>query len=281
METLFRNSRIKLSQGLLFWREVGEGIPVIFLHGSWNEGSQWVPVMESFSREFHCFTPDLLGFGESDIPDIHYSIDLQVECLAEFLQALKLENVYLVGHSLGGWIAASYALKYPENIKGLVLLAPEGVGTEVSEKHLKQMQTLLKRSEFMFALLRLLRPLAKLVGWEINVNEEWKLRRKIEEYPTACELLFQRQNPEIHAEYLETRLHFMQAPVFVLQGGKDSQEALKSSQAYAQLIPGASLKTIAHGENDLPQKCSGVVSEEISDFIKSQNHQESWVVIGE
>ncbi|NJL60815.1 MAG: alpha/beta hydrolase [Methylacidiphilales bacterium] len=269
METLFRNSRIKLSQGLLFWREVGEGIPVIFLHGSWNEGSQWVPVMELFSREFHCFTPDLLGFGESDIPDIHYSIDLQVECLAEFLQALKLENVYLVGHSLGGWVAASYALKYPENVRGLVLLAPEGVGNEVAEKHLKQMQTILQRSEFMFALLRLLRPLAKLFGWKINVDEEWKLRRKIEEYPTACELLFQRQNQEIHAEYLETRLHFMQAPVLILQGGKDSQEALKASQVYAQLIPGASLKTIAHGENDLPQQCRAIVAEEIRDFIKS------------
>ena len=44
-----------------------------------------------------------------------------------FLQAVKLEKVYLVGHSLGGWIAASYALKYPEKIDGLVLLAPEGV----------------------------------------------------------------------------------------------------------------------------------------------------------
>ncbi|MEA5569655.1 alpha/beta hydrolase [Calothrix sp. UHCC 0171] len=269
METLFRNSRIKLSQGLLFWREVGEGIPVIFLHGSWNEGSQWVPIMESLSREFHCLTPDLLGFGESEIPDIHYSIDLQVECLAEFLQALRLENVYLVGHSLGGWVAASYALKYPDNVKGLVLLAPEGVATEVTEKHLKQMRNLLQRSEFMFALLRLLRPIAKLFGWQINVNEEWKLRRQIEEYPTACELLYQRQKAEIYAEYLETRLHLLQAPSIILQGGKDSPEALAASQVYAKSIPGANFQTIAHGENNLPEKCSLVVAEEIRDFIKS------------
>jgi pimeloyl-ACP methyl ester carboxylesterase len=274
METLFRNSRIKLSQGLLFWREVGEGIPVIFLHGSWNEGSQWVPVMELLSLDFHCFTPDLLGFGESDIPDIHYSIDLQVEYLGEFLQSLKLESVYLVGHSLGGWVAASYALKYPENVRGLVLLAPEGAATEAKEKHLQQMQNLLQRSEFTFTLLRLLRPIAKLFGWKINVNEEWKLRRKIDEFPTACELLYQRQKPEIYAEYLETRLHFMQPPVLILQGSKDSQEALGVSQVYAQLIPKASFKNIAHGENDLPQKFSGVVSEEIRDFIKSKNNRE-------
>ena len=114
MNFLFRNSRIKLNQGILFWREVGTGIPMIFLHGAWNDGSEWVSTMELLAENIHCFSPDLLGFGESANPNIHHSIDLQVECLADFLEALKLEKVYLVGNSLGGWIAASYALKYPE-----------------------------------------------------------------------------------------------------------------------------------------------------------------------
>jgi pimeloyl-ACP methyl ester carboxylesterase len=268
METLFRNSRRKLSQGLLFWREVGEGIPVVFLHGTWSDGSQWVPIMESLSRDFHCFTPDLLGFGESEFPDIHYSIDLQVECLAEFLQALRLEKVYLVGHSLGGWIAASYALKYPERACGLVLLAPEGVATEGTDKRLKRMQTILQRSELMFGILRLLRPIAKVFGWEIKVEDDWRTRLIMEQYPTACELLFERQNPEIHAEMLESRLHFMSIPVMVLQGGKDSPEACATSKAYVQLIPGANLKMIAHGGNDLPESCAAIIANDIRDFIK-------------
>lgn len=114
MNILFRNSRRKLSQGVLFWREVATGIPAIFLHGAWNDGSEWVSVMELLANDIHCFTPDLLGFGESAHPNVHHTIDLQVECLADFIEALKLEKVYLVGNSLGGWIAASYTLKYPE-----------------------------------------------------------------------------------------------------------------------------------------------------------------------
>ncbi|MER3588832.1 MAG: alpha/beta hydrolase, partial [Mastigocladus sp. ERB_26_1] len=47
MNNLFRNSRRKLSQGLLFWREIGNGIPVVFLHGAWNDSSEWVAIMES------------------------------------------------------------------------------------------------------------------------------------------------------------------------------------------------------------------------------------------
>ncbi len=269
METLFRNSRRKLAHGLLFWREVGAGLPIIFLHGTWSDGSQWVPTMELLSHEFHCLTPDLLGFGESEIPDIHYSIDLQVDCLAEFIDTLKLEKVYLVGHSLGGWIAASYALKYPGRTPGVVLLAPEGVATEGTDKRLKQMQRILQRSELMFALLRFFRPLAKIFGWEIKVKEEWKQRLVMEQYPTACELLFERQIPEIHAELLETRLCVMTSPLLILQGGKDTQEASATSQAYAQLAPGANLKVIAHGDNDLAQSCTEVVAEEIRDFIKS------------
>jgi pimeloyl-ACP methyl ester carboxylesterase len=269
MEILFRNSRRKLTQGLLFWREVGAGLPIIFLHGTWNEGSQWVSTMELLSREFHCLTPDLLGFGESETPDIHYSIDLQVECLAEFIDTLRLEHVYLVGHSLGGWIAASYALKYPEKTLGVVLLAPEGVAIEGTDKRLKQMQGILQRSELMFAILRFLRPIAKVFGWEIKVEEEWKQRLIMEQYPTACELLFQRQIPEIHAELLETRLSVMTSPLLILQGGKDTEEASATSQAYAQLAPGADLKIIAHGDNNLAQFCTGVVVEEIRDFIKS------------
>lgn len=276
MDSLFRNSRRKLSQGLVFWREVGQGSNIIFLHGSWNEGSQWVPVMESLSHDYHCLAPDLLGFGESEIPDIHYSVDVQVECLAEFLLALKLERVYLVGDTLGAWIAASYALKYPERVLGLILVSPEGVATSSTDKRLKQMKSILQRSELAFALLKLIRPIAKMFGKEIKVQEEWRQRLIMDQYPTACELLFQRQLPEVRAELLENRLAFLVVPVLILQGGKDTQEAIAMSNTYAELIPGASINTIAHGEQNLPHFCSSAVAEQIRDFIKTR--KVNWAV---
>ena len=76
-----RNSRIKLSQGLLFWREVGQGSAIVFLHGSWKDSSQWLPVMQQLSKHCHCFAPDLLGFGESEVVKGRCSIALQVECI--------------------------------------------------------------------------------------------------------------------------------------------------------------------------------------------------------
>jgi pimeloyl-ACP methyl ester carboxylesterase len=275
MDTLFHNSRRKLSQGLLFWREAGKGTPVILLHGAWNDSSQWVSVIDSLSCNFHCFAPDLLGFGESENPNIHYSIDLQVECLAELLQALKLEKVYLVGHSLGGWIAASYALKYPEQVNGLVLLSPEGVKIAGQEKYWHKMQRLAKFSPFVFKLLKLLRPLTKILGLDAKIQQYLQLHKLMLQYPTACQLLFQRQQPELEAELLENRLHLIEIPTLILQGGKDTPDAIAKSQTYAQLISKVELKMISHAEKDILESCVGVVTEDIQEYIKERC---SWVI---
>jgi pimeloyl-ACP methyl ester carboxylesterase len=271
MDTLFRNSRRKLSQGLLFWREAGEGIAVIFLHGAWEDSSQWLSVMETLSENFHCFAPDLLGFGESEGPKIHYSIDLQVECIAEFVQALKLEKVYLVGHSLGGWIAASYALKYAEQVRGLVLLAPEGVEVEGQKKYWQNMRQLINRSPLFYKLLRSLRPLTKILGFSEKIEKDWQTRQELLQYPTACQLLFQRQQPEIEAELLQNQLHLMEVPVLILQGGQDLLDAVVKSQTYTQLTPKVEFKMIPHAGNDLPKSCAGIVAGDIKDFIKQLN----------
>jgi pimeloyl-ACP methyl ester carboxylesterase len=269
MNILFRNSRRKLSQGVLFWREVGAGIPVIFLHGAWNDGSEWVSTMELLAENTHCFTPDLLGFGESASPNVHHSIDLQVECLADFLQALKLEKVYLVGNSLGGWIAASYALKYPEQIYGLILLAPEGVAAAGQKQEWQKRRRLFNYSPLIIKFLRLIMPLMKIIGWEERIARDLELRKTLLESPTACQLLFNRKQPEIEAELLEKHLPEIKVPCLILQGGQDTEIALSRSNTYARLIPDVQLQMIAHGEGNLPAGCVGVIAENIRDFIGS------------
>lgn len=194
MNILFRNSRRKLSQGILFWREVGTGIPIVFLHSAWNDGSEWVSIMELLADHVHCFALDLLGFGESTNPNIHHSIDLQVECLADFLEALKLEKVYLVGNSLGGWIAASYAVKYPEKIYGLILLSPEGVAAPGQEQYWEKRRRLFNCPPWIIKFLRLVIPLIKLIGWSEKITKDLELRKTLLDYPTASHLLFNRKN---------------------------------------------------------------------------------------
>lgn len=267
MPCRFSNSRIRLSQGQLFWREAGQGQTLVFLHGASHDSSQWLPLLERLSRDRHCLAPDLLGFGDSERPDVHYSIQLQVECLAEYLAALHLENVVLVGHSLGGWVAASYALQHKQQVQGLILFSPLGVETEESQNQWRLEPWLIGSFPLVFWLLRSLRPLAKLLGFRAKIDRLLEYRQQLLQFPTACQLLFQRRQAEITAEFLDNRLEFLKVPTLILQGDRDTPSSLAKSQAYGNLIPAAKLRSIDRGDRNLPEMQPDPVAEEIRQFL--------------
>lgn len=259
-----RNSRIRLSHGLLFWREVGQGMPLIFLHGSWQESSQWLPLIERVEYEFHCFSPDLLGFGESERPPIHYSIGLQVECLAEYLDALRLQQVYLVGHSLGAWVAASYALKYPERVKGLILLAPEGL--QIRELKYRWLGRWLLGKP---AVVRVVRSLHRLKIFRFKaIIQLMQIQEQMLESPLTGELLFQRRQTEIKAESLQERLTWLKSPVLLLQTEKDGSAAALLNQTFARLVPQAELKKLFPSCTDGLRTRSEAIATSLGEFVR-------------
>jgi pimeloyl-ACP methyl ester carboxylesterase len=270
-----RNSRIKLPLGQIFWREVGQGPILVFLHGSWNDGSQWLPLIEHLSQDYHCFAPDLLGFGESEHPKLHYSIELQVECLLAYLEALHIPQVFLVAHSLGGWIAASYALKYVEQVSGLILIAPEGVPADGYRRSWRKTRWLIGRPPIASSFLRSLLPLARLFGRHKGIEQALQLRQQLKNSPTACQLLFRRRWPEIQSELLQEQLEWMKVPTLILQGANDTLGAIARSQTYANKIPNAHLQIIEQGGNDLPEALPGLVASQIHNFVQQV---ESWQV---
>ncbi len=267
-----RHSHIRLSQGNLFWREVGSGShsPIIFVHGSWNESSQWVPVMKFLAAKYHCFAPDLLGFGESDAANNHYSIDLMVDSLAEYLKLLKLEKVHFVGHSLGGWIAASFAIKYPEKVADVVLISPEGIQIEGDKKRWKRMRSLLGPPAFLLWRLQLIYPFAQLLGKHRKIDDLLRLRQAMLEYPASTQLLVKRRWAEYKAELLGEKLYDIKSALSILQGTQDNQTALSLSKAYALATPMAELKLIPSADHNLPESEPDVVAELIQDILGYQ-----------
>lgn len=268
MNLPLRNSRISLPQGQIFWREVGQGSTLIFLHGSWSDSSQWLPVIECLSLKHHCLAPDLLGFGESERPNIHYSIQLEVECLAEFLEALNLRQVYLIGHSIGAWVAASYALRYAHQVRGLVLLAPEGVGNEGSGKPKWWIRSLIGRPPVVFWSLRVATFLAKLFRRQEKIRQVLEYRKQLLQFPATSQLLISRRRAEIHAELLQEKLDWLKVPTVILQGEQDTPAAITRSQTYAELSLAAQLKMIPDVGNDLPQQVPDVVAQYIQKFVE-------------
>jgi len=133
---------------------------------------------------------------------------------------------------------------------------------------LRKLRRLVNLSPFLVKILRLLRPLTKILGWHEKIEQDLQMRQVLLQYPIASHLLFKRQQPEIAAELLQNRLYLIEVPVLVLQGGKDSPNALAKSQTYTQLLPKVDFKIIAHAGKDLPESSAGVVAGDIQDFIK-------------
>ncbi|MEM8603572.1 MAG: alpha/beta hydrolase [Cyanobacteria bacterium P01_H01_bin.121] len=226
-------SQRRLTHGQLFWREAGTGPVVIFLHGSWQDGEQWQPALAELSNTFHCLAPDLLGFGASDHPTLAYSIQVEVECLAEWLQSLRIETVHLVGHSLGAWVAATYAIRFPAQVKTLVLVDPEGLQATNGPLADGLDPWLAPRYSLVASLLNGLRPLAKLLRQHAALDRLLQRRSLLRRYPTACRLLFGRRLQAIRAELLTTRINQVACPVLALHSPQATVRVRTLSQLYA------------------------------------------------
>lgn len=198
-DVVIRTGRMKLPSGTLFWHEAGKGDTLIFLHGSWCDSTQWLPLIQTLGADYHCLAPDLLGFGESSRAPLH-SVALEVEALAGWLQALRIKRCVLVGHSLGAWVALRYSLQYPDQVKNLVLIEPEGLTNQASHHRLDRWLT---ASLSPLPPILALSPLLSRAGLGATLKT-WKQRRQVlKKSPAACQILFRRRASAIAAERVD------------------------------------------------------------------------------
>ena len=109
--------------------EAGSGDDVlIFLHGIGGHLEAYQRnILPHASAGFRVLAIDMLGHGFTDKPDRPYEIDDYIDHLLDLLEVMGLGSVYLSGESLGGWVAARFASKYPDRIKRLVLNTAAGM----------------------------------------------------------------------------------------------------------------------------------------------------------
>ncbi|HWS55547.1 MAG TPA: alpha/beta fold hydrolase [Pyrinomonadaceae bacterium] len=106
--------------------DVGSGPVVVLLHGLGGNTTNWAFNTLPLSQKFRVIVPDQVGFGKSDKPLVNYRVGTYVDFLDKFLAGLKVERASLVGNSMGGWIAAAYALRHPSKVERLVLVDAAG-----------------------------------------------------------------------------------------------------------------------------------------------------------
>ena len=107
------------SHGQMSFRSRGDGETIVFLHGLLGSSKSWAFQFDRLSRDYSMIAWDAPGYGQSEM--VSASIDAFVEALREFLANIGQPKVSLVGHSMGGTVAARFAATFPEQVSRLVL----------------------------------------------------------------------------------------------------------------------------------------------------------------
>jgi pimeloyl-ACP methyl ester carboxylesterase len=121
----------------LYYEIAGKGHPLILIHGFSSNAKNWDNQFEVFAKNFKVMRYDMRGFGKSALPIVgkEYS---HTEDLKALLNQLGMDYAYIIGSSMGGWIALDFTLEYPEVTKALILVSSDLGGFQGwSKTHLK------------------------------------------------------------------------------------------------------------------------------------------------
>lgn len=112
------------------YHDMGSGVPVVLLHGSGagvSAAANWWLNAPALAKDFRVIAIDLIGFGQTEVPEnVEYGIREWGQHVLRLLDGLGIDKAWLVGNSLGGWVAFQMAIDHPERVSGLVSMGTGG-----------------------------------------------------------------------------------------------------------------------------------------------------------
>jgi 2-hydroxymuconate-semialdehyde hydrolase len=226
------------------YHDVGEGYPLVLLHGSGpgvSAYANWNKLFPILSKNRRMIAPDMVGFGYTDRPEgVKYNMNAWVQQTIDLFDALEIEKADLVGNSFGGALALAMAVKYPQRIRKLILMGAMGVNFPISygldrvwgyEPSIENMKELLDIFAYSRALV---------------TDELAKLR-----YETSIQPGFQesfgsmfpapRQNSVVAMASSEVYLRTIKHPALIVHGREDRVIPIETSLKLIQLLENAEL----------------------------------------
>jgi pimeloyl-ACP methyl ester carboxylesterase len=211
------------------------GRPLLILHGAGGAG-RWLPYMADLAARHDVIVPEHPGFGASDTPDWLDTIADLANFYLDVLDQLDLNDVDLVGFSLGGWVAAELAVRNTRRLASLTLVAAAGIHV----KGIAQVDSFLlndeQRIQAMFHDPARAEPmLAQLKQPEF---EDIDLKNRT----TTAKLIWQ---PRGYDPQLAKWLHRIDVPTLLVWGANDRLFPKEYAFAYQRLIPQSTIEIIA------------------------------------
>jgi pimeloyl-ACP methyl ester carboxylesterase len=215
-------------------RRLGAGPTLLYLHGMRGLYGD-PPFLLRLAERYEVIAPDHPGFGNSDDPEWLDSISDLAYFYADFIEALGLRGVHLVGHSIGGWIALQLAVRSCERLRSLSLVSSAGIRV----KGVPRADTFILSPEELARLLFVNGELARRFVEEEADPERFSFNFK--NSVTAAKLTWQ---PRLCDPQLSKWLHRITVPTFILWGESDRVIPPQYAEALHAAIAGSTVKIL-------------------------------------
>ncbi|NIN92858.1 alpha/beta fold hydrolase [bacterium] len=260
---------IDVGKTKLYYEEMGEGLPLVMIHGGGLNHHMWDDQFEVFAEEHRVIRYDARNHGQSaGIPGDfkHY------EDLHELLEQLNIEKAAILGLSLGGRIAIDFAIAYPERISAIILVAPGVSGfelkSEIFKENSKRMDEALRAGNVELGVEYFQRSWTD-GPYRTPSQVDSAVREKVK---TMALNTVNKWNPESVAKELDppavNRLNEIQAPTLVVVGDLDMPGILEIVQMIKENVAGAETFTIADVAHMVNMEKPEDFNKIVLDFLK-------------
>lgn len=244
----------------------GAGPAVILLHGYGESLLAWESVFDRLTRQADIVALDLPGFGLSSKPATGYATDSLAADVLGAMDALRLERAVLVGHSLGGAVAAAAALAAPERVPGLVLIDP----AVVTEPWLRRAENTsettgrtVRRGVAQYEALRMRFSGAHDPAWLAESDSAMAYSPSGDAaYVTALQAVLR----EFDFAYLDhERARRLRTPTLIIWGAYDPTVSVSRGRALAASLPAAEFRVVGRSWHrphvERPAEVAGLIAE--------------------
>jgi len=240
---------------------------ILMLHGFSADKSVWLRFARHFTDDFNIIIPDMAGHGDTGFdPKWDYTAPAQAARLQALLDRLQIQQVHIIGNSMGGFIAAHFARLYPERTLTATLVDPSGVASpepSVMGKMLAEGKNpflIQSRQDFeSFYGMTMAQPPFVPDFVKAGVAERYQARQD------ELQLIFK----EVHGkDMLDQQLSALSMPVLIMWGGQDQLIHVSSAEVWQQGLPDSELKIwpeIGHMPMvEIPQESAAVYRDFLS-----------------
>lgn len=230
----------------------GSGSPLVLIHGFGEFLEVWWLNIATLSEHYQVYAMDMPGHGLSGKPKIDYDLAFATEFASGFAQALGIEHASLIGHSLGGIVAISTAINFPEKVDKLILVDSAGLTNKVPLVYRLCCLPLFGELIVEPTIKAGLRHGIKRAFYNPDLVTEEMVDRDYQflKMPGARGAMLSiirhgvsLSGPRPEAVMLD-KLHLIKSPTLLIHGAQDEVIPIKYAQRARDLIPNARLKAI-------------------------------------